>query len=56
MLQLILTQGQVTRVDKIKASNKQEVHAPMNLHEMAKQIRMFTIANNIFFGELSVDS
>ncbi len=43
-------------VNEIKALNKQEVHAPMNLHEMAEQIRMFTIGNNIFFGELRVGS
>jgi hypothetical protein len=43
-------------VNKIKASNKQEVHAPMNLHEMAEQIKMFTIANEIFLGKLSVGS
>ncbi len=55
-LQLILTQGRGMTVSKIKASNKQEVHAPMNLHKMAKQIRMFTITNDIFFGELSVGS
>ncbi len=28
----------------------------MNLHEMAKQIRMFTIANDIFFNKLRVGS
>ncbi len=43
-------------VEEIKASNKQEVHVPMKLHKMAKQIRMFTIASDIFFGELSVGS
>jgi hypothetical protein len=53
-LQLILTQGQGMTVNKIKASKKQDIHTPMSLHEMAEQIRMFTIANDIFFGELSV--
>jgi hypothetical protein len=28
----------------------------MNLHKMAEQIRMFTIANDIFFGKLSIGS
>ncbi len=28
----------------------------MNLHEMAKQIKMFTIVNDIFFGKLSCGS
>jgi hypothetical protein len=35
-LQLILTQGRGMMVDKIKGSSKQEVHAPMNFHDMAE--------------------
>jgi hypothetical protein len=48
MLQLILTQGKGMTVDEIKASHKQESHAPMNFHYMAEQQKMLTIANNIF--------
>jgi hypothetical protein len=33
-LQLILTQGRGLSVKEIKASNKQEVHHPMNFHEL----------------------
>jgi hypothetical protein len=33
-LQLILTQGRGMSVEEIKASNKQEVHPPMNFHEL----------------------
>ncbi len=55
-LQLILMQGKGMTVDEIKAANEQEVHAPMNFQDMTKQLRMFTIANNIFLGELSVGS
>jgi hypothetical protein len=55
-LQLVLTQGRGLTLDKIKASNKQEVSAPMNFNEMKEQVQMFTIANNIFFGDLSVGS
>ena len=40
-------------VDEIKASNKQEVKAPTSVHDMIVQLKMFTIANDIFFGELS---
>jgi hypothetical protein len=43
-------------VNEFKASKKQEVHAPINLHEMAEQIRMFTIAKDIFLGKLSIGS
>ena len=55
-LQLIMTQGRGMTVDEIKASNKQEVHAPMNFTEMTLQLEMFTTANDIFLGELSVGS
>ncbi len=55
-LQLILMQGRGMTVDEIKASNKQEVNAPMSFSEMTLQLEMFTIANNIFLGELSVGS
>ena len=55
-LQLILTQGRGMTVDEIKASNKQEVNAPMSFSEMTLQLEMFTIANDIFLGELSVGS
>jgi hypothetical protein len=55
-LQLILMQGKGMTVDEIKATNKQEVHAPMNFQDMTEQLRMFTIANNIFLGELSIGS
>jgi len=53
-LKLILTQGRVMSVKEIKASNKQEVHPPMNFHELQEQLRMFTVASIILFGELSV--
>jgi hypothetical protein len=52
-LQLALTQGKGMTVDEIKASNKQEVKAPTSVHDMIVQLKMFTIANDIFFGELS---
>jgi hypothetical protein len=55
-LQLILTQGRGMTVDKIKASNKQEVHPPMNFHELKEQLNMFLVATKIFFGELSIGS
>jgi hypothetical protein len=53
-LQLILTQGRGMSVKEIKASNKQEVHPPMNFHELQEQLLMFTVASIILFGELSV--
>jgi hypothetical protein len=56
LLQLILTQRRGMSVDKIKALSKQEVHAPMNFHDMAQQLKMSTIANNNFLGEYSVGS
>ena len=40
-------------VDEIKASNKQEVHPPMNFHELQEQLLMFIIENDIFFSDLS---
>jgi hypothetical protein len=55
-LQLILTQGRGMTVEKIKASNKQEVHPPMNFHELKEQLNMFLVATKIFFGKLSVGS
>jgi hypothetical protein len=55
-LQLILTQGRGLMLDKIKASNKQEVSPTMNFNEMKEQVQMFTVANNVFFGDLSVGS
>ncbi len=55
-LQLVLTQGRGLTLDKIKASNKQEVSTPMNFNEMKEQVQMFTIANGVFFGDLSVGS
>ena len=53
-LQLILTQGQGMSVEEIKASNKQEVHPPMNFHELQEQLLMFTVASIIHFGDLSI--
>ena len=53
-LQLILTQGRGMPVKEIKASNKQEVHPPMNFHELQEQLLMFTVASIILFGELSI--
>ncbi len=63
-LQLVLTQGRGLTLNEIKASNKQEVSAPMNFNEMKEQVQMFTVANvqmftvanDIFFGDLSVGS
>jgi hypothetical protein len=49
-LQLVLTQGRGLMLDKIKALNKQEVSAPINFNEMNEQVKMFTIANGVFFG------
>jgi len=43
-------------VDEIKASNKQEVHRPMNFHEPQEQIKMFLVSTKIFFGELRIGS
>ena len=56
LLQLVLTQGKGMTVDEIKASNKQEVKAPTSVLDMTTQLKMFTIANDIFFGTLSVGS
>jgi hypothetical protein len=56
LLQLILSQGREMMVDKIKASSKQEVHAPMNFHDTAEQLKMFKILNDIFLGEYSMGS
>jgi hypothetical protein len=56
LLQLIFTQGQGMTVDEIKASSKQTVNTPMTFHDMVEQIKMFTIANDIYLGELSVGS
>jgi hypothetical protein len=55
-LQLILTQGRGMTVEKIKALNKQEVHPPMNFHELKEQLNMFLVATKIFFGKLSIGS
>jgi len=55
-LQLILTQGRGMTVDEIKASNKQEVHPPMNFHKLQEQIKMFLVSTKIFFGKLSIGS
>ncbi len=54
LLQLILAHGKGMTVEKIKASSKQEVHAPMNFHDMVEQLKMFTIANDIFLSEFSM--
>ncbi len=43
-------------VEEIKALNKQEVHPPMNFHELQEQLLMFTVDTDILFGELSVGS
>ena len=48
-LQLILTQGRGMSVEEIKASNKQEVHPPMNFHELQEQLLMFTVASPLSF-------
>jgi hypothetical protein len=53
-LQLVLTQGRGLTLNEIKASNKQKVSAPMNFNEMKEQVQLFTIANSIFCGDLSV--
>ncbi len=55
-LQLVLTQGRGLTLNKIKASNKQEVSAPMNFNKMKEQVQMFTVANNVFFGDLNMGS
>jgi hypothetical protein len=59
-LQLILTQGQGMTADVIKASNKQEVHCPMNFNELQEQLLMFITANEILanyneVNNLSID-
>jgi hypothetical protein len=46
MLQLILTQGKGMTVSKMKTSDKQEFHSPINFHYIAEQHKMCTIANN----------
>jgi hypothetical protein len=56
MLKLILTQGKGMTVGKIMASNKQEVYTPINFHDMAEQLIMFTTANDIYLNKLSVGS
>jgi hypothetical protein len=43
-------------VDKIKASSKQTVNAPMTLHNMVEQLKMFMVVNDIYLGESSVGS
>ncbi len=40
-------------VKEIKAPNKQEVHPPMNFHELQEQLLMLTVASIILFGDLS---
>jgi hypothetical protein len=55
-LQLILTQSRGMTVNEIKASNKQEVNAPSNFNDMKEQLRMFSVANDIFLGPLSFGS
>jgi hypothetical protein len=55
-LQLILTQSKGMTVNEIKATNKQEVNAPMSFNDMTMQLNMFTVANDIFLGELNVGS
>ena len=39
---------------EIKASNKQEVHSPMNYRELLDQLTMLAMGNDIFFREVSV--
>jgi len=41
-------------VKEIKASNKQEVHPPMNFHELQEQLLMFTVSSIILLNELSI--
>jgi hypothetical protein len=53
---LILTQGQGMTVEENKASNKQEVHPPMNFHKLSDQLMMFATRNDIFFGKFSTES
>jgi len=43
-------------VEEIIASNKQEIHPPMNFHELQEQLLMFTVASIILFGELTLES
>ncbi len=50
------SQGRGMMVDKIKTSSKQEFHTLMNFHDMAEQLKMLTIANDIFLGEYSMGS
>ncbi len=56
MLQLILTQSRGMTVDEVKASNKQEVNTPSNFNNMKEQLRMFSVANNIFLSPLIIGS
>ncbi len=55
-LQLILMQGKGMTIDEIKAANKQEVHTPMTFTDMTIKLQRFTIANDIFLGEISIGS
>jgi hypothetical protein len=41
-------------IKEIKASNKQEVHPPMNYPELLDHLTMFATGHNIFLGEFSV--
>ncbi len=43
-------------VEAIKAWNKQEVHPPMNFHELQQQLLMFTVTMDNLFGKLSIGS
>jgi hypothetical protein len=43
-------------IKEIKASNKQEVHPPINYHELLDQLMMFAMGNNVYFGEFSIRS
>jgi hypothetical protein len=43
-------------VEEIKASNKQEVHAPMNFHKLHEHLLMFTTTNDIIFGSFNMGS
>ena len=53
ILHLIQTQGKGHTIDKIKASSKQVVKAPITYIELIQQLEFFSGLCNIFFGKHS---
>ena len=53
ILHIMLTQGKGRSINEIKSSNKQIVKAPSTYLEMIQQLKYFSGACDIFFGEHS---